>query len=134
MNLINKANITEKLGSIQTIFVNISFQIKPVLAQHSPAGGAISFASFSQHTGTKGPIYAAAPAVAPQYATYQHQYATAPQQYVVSGGYKVAASQPAQVYAQIPYSSGAIQYGSHLVPAEPAKYAYQQVQQQQQHK
>ncbi|XP_063709097.1 uncharacterized protein LOC134837645 [Culicoides brevitarsis] len=104
--------------------------IKPV-TQHSQAGGAVSFASFSQHTGTKGPIYgavASAPvaAVAPQYAAVSHQYA--PQQYIVSGGYKVAAaSQPAPVYAQIPYSSGAVQYGSHLVPAEPAKVAYQQV-------
>lgn len=107
-------------------------KIKPAIAtQHSSAGGAVSFASFSQHTGTnKGPIYASAPvaAAAPIAAAYSPQYVTAPQQYIVSGGYKVAGSQPAQIYAQIPYTHGAIQYGSHLVQA-PAKVAYQQVQQ-----
>lgn len=109
----------------------IFFQIKPVVAtQHSPAGGAVSFASFSQQTGSsKGPIYGS-PAVAPQYAAYSHQYATAPQQYIVSGGYKVAASQPAQIYAQIPYTNGAIHYGSHLIQPATAKIAYQQVQEQ----
>lgn len=134
LNLINRTNITQIQGLFKWfLFTHIIIpfsQIKPGIAtQHSQAGGAVSFASFSQHTGSKGPIYAA-PAVAPQYATYPHQYSHVPQQYVVSGGYKVAASQPAQVYAQIPYTSGAIQYGSHLVQPEQAKITYQQVQHQ----